>query len=100
MAIPMRTRKCKGAVPGRPQSFGHLSYRRCRSRRDYAPQVSIVLALGDDQRGSYVAAQVTRKPLANLALAAGDVVFAWITSVALVPSRSNPVTRPTRGNEA
>jgi molybdate transport system ATP-binding protein len=53
-----------------------------------APQVSVILALGDGGRDNRIAARITRKSLEHLNFRAGDDVFAQIKSVALVAARA------------
>lgn len=54
------------------------------------PQVTVIVALGDGPGGAHIAARITRKSLAMLALGEGDRVFAQIKSVALLASGSGP----------
>ena len=57
-----------------------------------APHANVVLALGNDGRGSRFAARITRKSLTTLGLGPGAAVFAQIKSVALTASRAGAVS--------
>ena len=56
--------------------------------RDDAPQVNVILSLGEDGAGSRIVASITRKSSANLGLKAGDRIFAQIKGVAIVAART------------
>jgi molybdate transport system ATP-binding protein len=55
---------------------------------DANPQATVMLALGSDGGGARIIARITRKSMAAMALAAGDVLFAQIKGVALLASRA------------
>ena len=56
--------------------------------REGEAYATVLVALGADGKGNYLAARITRRSLVGLALAAGDAVYVQIKGVSLVASRT------------